>query len=164
VDATGKTQVSLRSRIQKARDLFFGVYIVASQDIGLRFKLDQPGDPAEGDWNRLAAEADDWLQALASDPVAKSDVRVMIPIADLGAGRARYWAVLGVRGTLAGYSLIHGADVSPPKPEEETRVWLPTEQFLEVESSSTPLSREEFRKLCDEKVTAEAIAAELKAR
>jgi hypothetical protein len=55
-------------------------------------------------------------------------------------------------------------DVSPPKSEDQARTWLPTEQFLEVESSETPLSREEFRELCDSEKTAAGIEAALKAR
>lgn len=96
--------------------------------------------------------------------MAQSDVRVIVPIARLGAGRAKYWAVIGVRATIAGYSYISGMDVSPPIPDEQTRVWLPTEQFLEVESSDTPLARDEFRALCDEAGTAAAIQAALEAR
>jgi hypothetical protein len=43
-------------------------------------------------------------------------------------------------------------------------VWLPTEQFLEVQSSATPMTREEFRQLCDQKGSAEAIKSALEAR
>lgn len=164
VDAQGKTTETLRQRIQRARDLFYGLYIVSSQDIGLRFKLDQPGDPSQDTWNDLASEADKWLWQLGSDPVADSDVRVMVPIAALENGRTKYWAVIGVRGTLAGYSFIRGTDVSAPKVEDQARVWLPTEQFLEVESSGEPMTRGEYRELCDQAKTAEAIAEALRHR
>ena len=96
--------------------------------------------------------------------MAANDVRVIVPIAYLDDGRTKYWAVIGVRATLAGYSFIHGMDVSPPAPDEQARVWLPTEQFLEVTSSSTPLTRDEFRQLCDDNGSAEAIQAALEAR
>jgi hypothetical protein len=43
-------------------------------------------------------------------------------------------------------------------------VWLATEQFLEVESSATPMTRDEFRALCDQNVTAAAIKTALENR
>lgn len=155
---------TLRTRIHQARDRFFGLYVLSCQDIGLMPRLDQPGDPAlTAAWN-LADDADAWLLQLPTDPYASNDVRVIVPIATLGAGRWKYWAVIGVRSTLAGYSTIHGSDVSPPKPDQEARVWLPTEQFIEVTSSGAPLTREEFRALCDQEKTAEAIQSAIESR
>ena len=164
VVANGSTTETLRTRIHNVRDLFFGLYLDSCQDLGLKPALASVGDPDPADWTPLATAADSWLLNLASDPLTTSDVRVIIPIAWLDTGRAKYWAVIGVRGTLAGYSYIGGMDVSPPKPEDQSRTWLPTEQFLEVESSPTPLSREEFRALCDQAVTADGIKAALEAR
>ena len=164
VDADGNMAESLRERIHHGRDLFYGLYIVACQDIGLGFSLDAVGDPGVWDYIPLGEAADQWLLDLPDDSIAQADVRVMIPIAYLAGDRAKYWAVLGVRATIAGYSYIGGTDVSPPDPEDQARVWLPTEQFLEVESSATPLTREEFRELCDQHQTAAAIQAALEAR
>ncbi len=164
VDEDGLQSNTLRERIHQARDLFFGLYILSCQDIGLSFKLDAIGDPAPETYDALATAADAWLVDLANDSIAASDVRVMVPIAGLPANRTKYWAVIGVRATIAGYSYIDGSDVSPPSPEDQARVWLPTEQFLEVESSGTPLTRDEFRALCDQHQTAAAIQGALEAR
>lgn len=164
VDQEGPTAVSLRARIRASRDLFHGLYLIACQDIGLSPTLDRAGDPAEADRAPLAAAADQWLLGLQDEPAAKADVRVMIPIAILDEERARYWAVIGVRSTPAGYSLIEGMDVSPPPEKKQYRYPLPTERFIEVESSATPLTRDELRKLCDEQGTEEAIRAALEAR
>jgi hypothetical protein len=164
VDSNGPGTQTLRARIREARDRFYGLYIVSCQDIGLRFSLDAVGDPASSEWPALGTAADQWLAALASDPIAKSDVRVMVPIAMLGGNRAKYWAVIGVRATVASYSYIHGMDVSPPPLDEQGRAWLPTEQFLEVESSTTPMTRDEFRALCDQNVTPGAIETALEQR
>ena len=164
VDEHGATSETLRARIRRARDLFFGLYAVACQDVGLPMTLTSPGDPKLDEIKILAAKASEWLQKLSSDPVASSDVRVMVPIAQLASGKKKYWAVIGVRGTLAGYSLIHGMDTSPPRLEDQTRAWLATEQFVEVVSSPSPMTRDEFRKLCDTAVTADAIKAALEAR
>ena len=165
VGEKGTEADTLRARIHRARDLFYGVYIASSQDLGMPAKLDAKGDPAAETWSRLALAAEDWLSGLASDPGAASDVRVMIPIAPLDGGKARYWAVIGVRTTLAGYSFLTGTDTSPPTNADQTaRVALPTEQFLEVTSSATPLARDEFRALCDQNATADAIQKALEAR
>lgn len=165
VDASGVTSETLRARIRRTRDLFYGLYLVSSQDVGMAPKLGAKGDPEASTWKDLASAAAKWLETIASDPIASSDVRVMIPIANIDDKRARYWAVIGVRTTIAGYSFIKGGvDVSPPKPEDQSHVPLPTEQFLEVTSSATPLSRDELRALCDQYKTADAIKAAIEAR
>jgi hypothetical protein len=164
VDEKGKTTETLRARIRRARDLFYGLYVVSSQDLGFKPALAVAGDPPTDQWASLATAANQWLGALPSDELAASDVRVMVPIAELSPTRYKYWAVIGVRATLAGYSFIHGSDMSAPPPDQLSKVWLPTEQFLEVESSAVPLSRDELRALCDEKKTADAIKAAIEAR
>jgi hypothetical protein len=164
VDADGKTPETLRARIGRARDLFYGLYVVSTQDLGFKPALVAVGDPKAERWSSLATDADRWLQWLSTDEVAASDVRVMVPIAALGRNQVKYWVVIGVRATVAGYSFIQGSSMGAPKPEEMTRAWLPTEQFLEVTSSPVPLSREELRKLCDEQKTADAIKAAIEAR
>ncbi len=165
VAATGTEKESLRDRIHRARDLFYGLYLVASFDIGMTPKLAVSGDPDAASWHGLMNDADHWLQTVASDPMVSADVRVLVPIAALDSGRMRYWAVIGVRTTLASYSFIQGTDMKAPlDAANELRVALPTEQFLEVTSSSVPLSRDEFRALCDTNRTAEQIAAALERR
>jgi hypothetical protein len=164
VGEKGNTTETLRTRIRRARDLFYGLYLVSSQDLGFKPALGRAGDPSADQWGALSTAASQWLVALPGDELAASDVRVMVPIAQLDAGRYKYWAVIGVRATLAGYSFIKESDMSAPPPSEVSKVWLPTEQFLEVESSNVPLSRDELRALCDEKKTAEAIKASIEAR
>ncbi|AKU99294.1 hypothetical protein AKJ09_05958 [Labilithrix luteola] len=165
VSSSGIEAETLRARIRRARDLFFGLYIVAAFDIGMKPKLERAGDPAPDSWDKLASAADQWLSKLASDPIASADVRVIVPIAQIDATHMRYWAVIGVRTTLASYSFIEGTSMTPPvDAEHEARVALPTEQFLEVTSSLVPPSREEYRALCDANPTAEAIQAALEKR
>lgn len=164
VEASGPETPSLRERIRRARDLYYGLYLVACQDLGLHPKLDAAGDPAPGAREGLAGEVDRWLAQLSTDALAAADVRVMVPIASLSETRSKYWAVIGVRSTLAAYSFIGGDGEALAKPDQTQRAFLPTEQFLEVESSSFPLSREELRALCDQEGTAEKIKAALEAR
>jgi hypothetical protein len=67
-----------------------------------------------------------------------------------------------VRANLNSY--INGDDAGQPPPDRVARVSLPTEQFVEVESSDVPPTREELRALCDRYRTADAIRAALAAR
>lgn len=164
VDASGQTTESLRTRIRRARDLFYGLYLVSAEDLGFKPALAVAGDPSADQWPALTTAANQWLVALPNDPLAASDVRVMVPIAELSPTRTKYWVVIGVRATLAGYSFIHGSDMSAPAASDVSKVWLPTEQFLEVESSAVPLSRDELRGLCNTAQTADSIQAALEAR
>lgn len=164
VSAGGPATETLRTRIRRTRDLFFGLYLTSCQDVGLAPKLGEVGDPSPAQRDALAADAATWLDQAAADPLMKSDVRVMIPIAQIDDKHARFWAVVGVRGTMAGYSFIKDGTMAVPKVEDQSRVALPTEQFLEVTSSNTPMSRDEFRALCDQNGTVDAIKAALEAR
>ncbi len=70
-------------------------------------------------------------------------------------------STIGVRTTLASYSFIKGATLEAPNPDDELRVALPTEQFIEYTGSDTSPTRGELRKICDENKTADAIQAAL---
>lgn len=164
VGAAGPETEPLRARIHRARDLFYGLYLVSSFDVGMKPKLDKVGDPEMSAWTTLSHDADRWLLDVGGDPLASSDVRVIVPVAQLDDQHTRYWAVIGVRTTLAGYSYIHGSEMTPPAPDDQARVALPTEQFLEVTSSNVPPTREEFRALCDVNRTPDAIKAALEKR
>lgn len=164
VSADGPATETLRARIRRTRDLFFGLYLTSCQDVGMVPKLGEVGDPSADQRDKLALGAATWLDQAAADPLMKSDVRVMIPIAQIDDKHARFWAVVGVRGTMAGYSFIKDGTMAAPAVADQSRVALPTEQFLEVTSSNTPMSREEFRTLCDQNATAAAIKTALEAR
>ena len=147
---------ALRAQLHHARDLFLGAYWIACEDLGMR--------PTIPEQRELVDAAHRWLTDLANDPIAANDARVIVPIAQLANHRAKYWVVIGVRETLAGYSYIDGDDHGQPPPDRIARVPLPTEQFVEVESSDAPPTREELRALCDRYRTADAIRAALAAR
>jgi hypothetical protein len=67
-------------------------------------------------------------------------------------------------GALTGRRCLEPNGAPAEKLEDIARVPLPTEQFIEVISSKTPLNRDEFRALCDQQKTPEAIKAALEAR
>jgi hypothetical protein len=164
VGADGPQPDTLRARIRRARELYFGVYLVACQELGMHPHLDAAGDPTDEQRAQLASDARHWLAELANDPVAAADVRVAVPIAAIDRSHAKYWVVIGVHTTLAAYSYVDGDDDGVPSRDKQARLALPTEQFLEVVSSTTPPTREELRALCDQYKTPSAIKAALERR
>jgi hypothetical protein len=160
-DEHGERAETVRQTIGRARDLFYSLYLSSAFELGMSPLLDRFGDPERETWPSKIQAAYEWQKELASDPIAGADVRVVVPIAQIDASHLRYWAVIGVRTTLASYSFIDGATLEAPKPDDEWRVALPTEQFLEYTGSAVPPTREELRKICDENKTADAIRAAL---
>lgn len=165
VGANGEATETLRERIRRARDMFFAFYVRSAFELGFRPQLVE-GEPAEGEWQGLlAAATTTHLAELQSGEFSTADVRVVVPIAQLSETRIKYWAVIGVRTTLASYSYLVGSSMDAPSDVQAiTRVALPTEQFIEYTGSANPPTREELRAICDEKKTAAAIQAALEAR
>lgn len=155
VGASGAEAATVRARIHQARDLYFGLYLTSSFELGMLPLLDRTGDPSVDQVEPLMQAAYAWASSLRTDPVAQHDVRVVIPVGNLSPTRARYWAVVGVRTTLASYTFIDEPYST------ELRASLPTEQFIEYTASSTPPTREELRALCDREKTPEKIKAAL---
>ncbi|MDF2696975.1 MAG: hypothetical protein K0S65_5358, partial [Labilithrix sp.] len=160
-DERGARGETVRQTIVRARDLFFNIYLTSAFELGMLPKLDKVGDPVPETWPSRLEAAYEWRRQLTSDPLASADVRVVVPIARIDGTHLRYWAVIGVRTTLASYSFIKGVSLKAPEPDDELRVALPTEQFLEYTASDAPPTRDELRKICDENKTAEAIQAAL---
>ncbi len=166
IGASGEVNgVSLRERIRHARDMFFALYLRSAFELGFHPQLGD-GEPTQDEWPTLLSTAKgSYLGELTSGEFASADVRVVVPIAQLSETQFKYWAVIGVRTTLAAYSFIDGTSMAAPSdPYSSARVALPTEQFIEYTGSANPPTREEFRAICDDKKTAAAIQAALEAR
>ncbi len=146
---------TVRARLHRARDLYFGFYLTSAYELGMLPVLDRTGDPTPSDVERLMTAAYAWAANLTADPIAAADVRVVVPVGSVGIDRTRYWAVVGVRTTLVSYAFIDESWSSP------LRAGLPTEQFIEYTASATPPTREELRALCDAHPTVEAVKAAL---
>ncbi len=118
---------------------------------------DEPVDRAA-----CEAKATEWLASYDKDADLAVDTRVSVPLYfDIGERRTRLWATIGVR--------LAKLDVSyakPPKikPSEGTGGWeevqwdqleavqyvIAVDEFAEVEIPGLqPLTREEFRKICN---------------
>ncbi len=146
---------SLSQELDEIQALMRGAHLLTCRDIGLT--PDAAATAATSDM----ATAEEWLTNWTDDPDMERDVRMMIPVArdpDV------YWAVIGVRLTKITVRFKEYPDVRAADPSVEVEpsfapatYWVPTEQFLEIQTDGEPLNREEFRALCDQQRTEEAI-------
>jgi hypothetical protein len=136
------------------RDLFYGLYLVSCDDLGLRptFAKDEPVD---ADACRAAATA--WLARAFDDADLAVDTRVAVPVyAD--DRTTRCWGTLGVRVARLNVSWqtcprIKAADGSGEWIEASDCTWtsylIPVDEFGEFSlRAGRVLTREEFRKVC----------------
>jgi hypothetical protein len=154
------------------RDLFYGLYLVSAEDVGLRPALaaDEVADPQR--CYRLAA---DWLPAAFADEDLAADTRVAVPVyIDRGRGAVRAWATLGVRLARLEASYARAPRIKPVRGEGEweevpphrlarSEYLIPVEEFAEVELPGLKvLSRRELHEVCDRAKTKEAILQALR--
>jgi hypothetical protein len=162
---------TLGAELAAKQQLLYGLHAVSADSIGMAPELADdelmafPLDDA-----RTAARG--WLANVAADTDIARDPRVSLPVAletDGGVDYAIYWAVVGVK-----VLHLHATFPEARRPEVVSREpyacvqtgWKAFEPYLLVEDTIQvrrradlpPLTREEFRRLCDEHDTASAIA------
>lgn len=169
----GARPLHLAAELAAKKDLFYGLYLVACDDIGLAPKL----DPAEvSDLDGCHHRAAAWLGQVASEPDLASDTRVAVPISvDPQRQTTRLWVTLGVRLTKLHASYARPPSIKPatgegdwelmkPQELEGARCLIAVDEFAEVEIATlSPPTREELRKLCDTHRTKEKILEALRA-
>ncbi|HUE72647.1 MAG TPA: hypothetical protein VMP01_17305 [Pirellulaceae bacterium] len=173
--AGGERPLDLAAELDQMRTLFFGCYLLSCEDLGMR-----PSTTSEetGDPNSAMAAAEKWLSEIKTDPDLAADTRVIVPVYyDPQRQVMSVWATVGVRLVKLKAEFdprflpsVRPADGGEWKPVEQGKL-KPTTSLIAVDEfitcqipSLTPLSREEFRKLCDEHKTKEQIIAALQAR
>jgi len=162
---------SLLAEAGAMRDMFFGFYLLSCADLGMAPAV-AGGEVA--DRNAAAARAEQWLNNWKTDPDMAADVREAYPLglADAAAPDKGvvYRCVLGVRAVdvevkyegkpatrLSGTSRTASLHLKPTK----YTVLVP--EVVEVTvAGEKPLTRAEFRKICDKNKTRDAILATLK--
>ncbi len=93
--ADGPREDDLAAELDRMIALFYGLYLISAEDIGLAVEL-HPDEPV--DVERSRAEALDWLSTIADDPDLAVDTRVAVPVfRDPNRQRQRLWCTLGVR-------------------------------------------------------------------
>jgi hypothetical protein len=146
--------------------------LLSAEDVGLAVQL-QPEEIPDAAACRKVAET--WLPKIAADPDMAVDTRVVVPIYnDFDSARSHVWATVGVRIARleARYLYYYPPSVRPKTGGEWTKVegykLQPAEYLIAVDEfvagerpTLTPLSREEFRSICDSAKTKEEIAAKL---
>jgi len=166
----GEREPDLYTELTRMRDLFYGLYLVSAEDIGLKpaFEADE-----EVDQEHCYKLAGDWLPKALADPDLTADTRVAVPIYADGSV-TRMWATLGVR-----LAKLEAGYARPPslKPAQGEGTWktaephqlqnayylIPVDEFVEVElKGNRVLTREELRAICDREKTKEAILEELR--
>jgi hypothetical protein len=165
----GPRKPDLYTELHGMRDLFYGLYLLSAEDIGMKPAVlpDEPVD-CEQCYNRATT----WLDGVY-DPDLAADTRVIVPIfVDPVRDVTKAWATLGVR--LAKLDADYASPPSILRPDSAewervssgdlgaARYLIPVDEFAEVElSGSHVLTREEFRAVCDENSDKEAIIAAL---
>jgi hypothetical protein len=168
----GQRRQDLHAELLFMRQLFYGLYLISAEDIGLKphFLKEEAIDR-----ERCYRTAEGWLARIWSDPDLAADTRVSVPIfQDKGRGITRLWATLGVRLALLDASYA----VAPQLKPRQGGTWqapsyyslepgtaeylLPVDEFAEVElQGMKSLTRQELRTICDRERTKSAILAAL---
>jgi hypothetical protein len=168
----GSRPKDLAGELHGMRDLFYGLYLVSAEDIGLKPSW-AVGENV--DQERCYRLADDWLRKAFADEDLAVDTRVGVPIyIDGPRGVVRVWLTLGVR-----LAKLEASYARAPrlKPSNGSADWqevedhrlaaahylIPVDEFAEVELPGLKvLTREELRAVCDREKTKEAIVKALR--
>jgi hypothetical protein len=160
----------LLDELRWMRELFYGFHLLSAEDIGMASGLhaDEPVDRAT-----CEAKANEWLSSYSTDGDLQVDTRVSVPLYfDVANRRTRLWATIGVRLARLDASFAKPPRVKPLKGAgdwEEVKSWqlepaeylIAVDEFAEVEIPGLePLTRQEFRNVCDQhKKKAEIVEA-----
>ena len=168
----GPREPDLHAELRSMRDLFYGLYLLSAEDIGVKPAL-LDGEKVDRD----AAEkvAADWLAGIGSDPDLAADTRVSVPIFfDARTNSVRLWMTIGVRLAALDSRYVRGPKIRPGdgsadwKPVDSDKLVpseyvIPVDEFAEVEiQGGRVLTRAELRAICDRMKTKEKILEALK--
>lgn len=165
-----KSEKTLSEELDDMIELMYGIYLKACNDLGMEPDLEKL---SKTELRAAEQRATQWLTKLEEDDDLKTDTRVIVPVGNLVC-----WATLGVqlmkihveydeRPTVT--ILVEGKEVAPEEADvdihfSEIDYWIPVDVFSEVVLGPDPLTREEFRQICDQYISKEEIIKELKAR
>jgi hypothetical protein len=157
----------LQAELKFMRELFYGLYLLSAEDIGLEPALLEGETVDRGACEKTATE---WLAKIWDDPDLAVDTRVAVPIyVDPIRNVTRLWMTIGVRMTKLSASYARGPRMKPMKGDGDWEVisvfklrgadyLIPVDEFAEVELKGLRvLNREELRAVCDAQKTKQAI-------
>jgi hypothetical protein len=166
----GPRELDLYNELHFQRDLFYGLYLISAEDLGLKPCLAADEPVKVEDCYRLA---NDWLAKAFQDRDLAQDTRVAVPIfIDGNSDSTRLWLNLGVR-----MASLDAEYARPPHVKsKQEREWrqvkdeemepsqylIAVDEFAEatVPGQHVP-TREGLGKVCDQKRTKERILAEI---
>jgi hypothetical protein len=167
----GERKMDSLTELSWMRDLFYGLYLVSAEDVGLKPSLTKDESV---DQDRCYSLAIEWLTKAFADEDLAADTRVAVPVfVDPGREVTRHWATLGVRLTRLDVRYARPPHLKPAegegewKPVEDYKLGpseylIPVDEFAEVELKGLKvLTREELRTICDREKTKEAIVRAL---
>jgi hypothetical protein len=159
----GQRTKTLFEELRWMREFFYGLHLLAAEDIGMAAGL-RPDEPVD----RAACEAiaTEWLASWGNDADLRVDTRVSVPLYfDLSRERTRLWATIGVRLAKLDVSYARPPRVRPaegtpeweelkPHQLESVQYVIAVDEFAEVEIPGLqPLTRQEFRDVCNAQKT-----------
>jgi hypothetical protein len=168
LEGGGAGSMPLQDELTDKITLLYGLHVLSAASIGMRPGLtsdEATAFPPAADATRAQA----WLDGWHSDADVVRDPRVIVPIdRDPVAGTTRYWAVIGTTVVKIAASFYPGFE---PKVVSgcavrsfvDTEPYLLTGDTVEVTrpASASPLTRDEFRALCNRAQTHDAIVQAL---
>lgn len=168
---SGPRELALGVELDGICQRFYGFYLIACEDIGMRPDF-LDGEHVNADSAKAVALA--WLDSMNSDIDLACDTRVAVPIHfDPTIGKARLWAVLGVRLANLNASYARPPKIRRDQPDSswrmvdmdqlgDAKMLIAVDEFAEVEVKADKIpNREEFRALCDKYKTKEEIVKAL---
>lgn len=168
--ADGERAMPLGADLVRITELFYGLYLLSAEDIGLAVEL----VAGEADPVACRARAEAWLATWTNDPDLAADVRVAVPVyVDPTRRRTRTWATLGVRLVRLDARYARPPHTRPaagaapwklaePRTLSTARVLIAVDEFAEIDLPGlAPLTRDELRRVCDRERTKGGILAAL---
>ena len=166
---SGPREMNLAEELTAQRELFYGCYLLAVEDVGLppAVSAEELADPEPARKRAL-----EWLAHWSDDPDLAVDTRVIVPVATDPVRRAtNLWGTAGVRMAYLDTSFApgFGPSVRPAGSTEEwkeaerytlesKRYLIPVDEFVTVEIPRLDCpTREQFRKICDQAGSSEKI-------
>ncbi len=155
----GERTNTLLEELRWMREFFYGLHLLSAEDIGMAPAL-RPDEPV--DRAACEAKATEWLASYRKDADLAVDTRVSVPLYfDSRARRTRLWGTIGVRLARLDVSYARPPKIKPaqgadgwqevkPGQLEDVQFVIAVDEFAEAEIPGLePLTRKEFRDVCD---------------
>jgi hypothetical protein len=160
---TGWRPDDIWTELETMRSLCHGLYLVSAEDIGLKASQSPASWPAVSD----KAAAEQWLSSWTTDPDLSVDTRVSVPTYD-NLTSTRMWGTIGVRLCHLWVNYAVPPRVRPdtggawiqlnPGKCDTAKYEIPVMEFAEFTlRGERTLTRSEFRAVCDQYGTKDAI-------